>query len=69
MENNMLLLYRKGKYSIWAFGSTSGPSAWEFHVYGLMRDPRVCPSLSMACELLGIDPRPILRKAPFLARN
>lgn len=44
---------------------------WEFYVYGASRsgDPRVCPSLAMACELAGADPRPILSKAPFLSQD
>lgn len=42
---------------------------WEFYVYGTTRsgDPRVCPSLAMACELAGADPQPILSTAPFLS--
>lgn len=34
-----------------------------------MGDPRLCPSLAMACELAGADPRPILNKAPFLSQE
>lgn len=51
---------------IWASRDSYG---WDFFVYGLTvsGDPRVCPSLAMACELVGIDPRPILNIAPFLS--
>ena len=51
---------------IWANHESYG---WDFFVYGLTEsgDPRVCPSLAMACELEGSDPRPILNIAPFLS--
>jgi len=53
---------------IWANRESYG---WDFFVYGLTEsgDPRVCPSLAMACELVGIDPRPILNIAPFLSQT
>ena len=53
---------------IWASCESYG---WDFFVYGLTRsgDPRICPSLGMACELAGADPRPILATAPCLAHQ
>jgi len=57
---------------IWACREDHGHGpVWSFVVYGLTRsgDPRNCPSLAMACELVGADPRPILRTAPFLSQE
>lgn len=57
---------------IWASCENYGHgSVWEFHVYGTTHsvDPRVCPSLAMACEIAGADPRPILNTAPFLSQE
>lgn len=53
---------------IWANRESYG---WDFFVYGLTEsgDPRVCPSLAMACELVGTDPRPILNIAPYLSQT
>ena len=53
---------------IWASRESYG---WEFFVYGLTEsgDARVCPSLAMACDLVGTDPRPILNIAPFLSQT
>ena len=53
---------------IWANRESYG---WEFFVYGLTAsgDPRVCPSLAMACELAGTDPLLILNTAPFLSQS
>ncbi len=53
---------------IWANRESYG---WDFFVYGLTEsgDPRVCPSLAMACELVGTDPRKILNIAPFLSQT
>jgi len=53
---------------IWANRESYG---WDFFVYGLTEsgDPQVCPSLAMACELVGTDPRPILNIAPFLSQT
>jgi hypothetical protein len=53
---------------IWASRESYG---WEFFVYGLTEsgDARVCPSLAMACDLVGTDPRPILNMAPFLSQT
>lgn len=53
---------------IWANREGYG---WEFFVYGLTEsgDARVCPSLAMACDLAGADPRPILNIAPFLSQT
>lgn len=59
-----------GKRQIWASVENYGAGeVWEFMVYGLTNsgDPRTCPSLGMACELLSIDPTPILATCPTLA--
>lgn len=59
----------RSRIQIWATCENYGHGpAWEFLVYGLTRsgDPRICPSLAMACELVGVDPRPLLVLAPFL---
>ncbi len=55
---------------IWASREDYGHGpVWEFHVYGLTNsgDMRTCPSIGMAFELVGADPRPVLEIAPFLA--
>ena len=60
------------KKQIWASKTDHGKGpVWEFFVYGLYRsnDPRVVPSLGMACELLGVDPRPILEVCPCLGES
>lgn len=60
------------RIQIWAVREDYGHGpVWEFHVHGLTRsgDPRICPSLAMACELAGTDPRPILDIAPFLSER
>ena len=57
---------------IWAVREDYGHGpVWEFHVHGLTRsgDPRICPSLAMACELAETDPGPILDIAPFLSER
>jgi len=57
---------------IWACCEDYGHGpVWEFHVHGTTRsgDPRICPSLAMACEIAGADPRPILNTAPFLSQE
>jgi hypothetical protein len=57
---------------IWASCEDYGHGpVWEFHVHGTTRsgDPRICPSLAMACEIAGADPRPILNTAPFLSQE
>ena len=57
---------------IWACCEDYGHEpVWEFHVHGTTRsgDPRICPSLAMACEIAGADPRPILNTAPFLSQE
>ena len=58
------------RIQIWAVREDYGHGpVWEFHVHGLTRsgDPRIGPSLAMACELAGTDPTPILDIAPFLS--
>jgi hypothetical protein len=60
------------RIQIWAVRDDYGHGpVWEFHVHGLTRsgDPRVCPSLAMACELARTDPRPILDIGPFLSER
>ena len=60
------------RIQIWAVREDYGHGpVWEFHVQGLTcsGDPRICPSLAMACELAGTDPRPILDTAPFLSER
>ncbi|GAB4227710.1 MAG: hypothetical protein Kow0032_07110 [Methyloligellaceae bacterium] len=59
-----------GREQIWVSVEDYGHGrVWEFHVYGVMQngDPVVCPSIGMACEKIGADPRPILEIAPGLA--
>lgn len=58
---------KDGSRQIWASVENYGQGrVWEFLVYGITRDPRSCPSLAMACELLDVDPRPILELCPSL---
>lgn len=42
---------------------------WEFYVSGVTQsgDARCVPSVGMAFELLGADPRPVLEAYPMLA--
>lgn len=61
-----------GREQIWACAEDYGQGkVWEFHVYGLMQsgDARTCPSLGMACELIGVDPRPIREACHPLLEN
>lgn len=39
------LIYRNGPVEIWAVSESHGT---DYYVYGVLRDPVVCPSLSMA---------------------
>lgn len=60
------------RQQIWAAVEDYGKGrVWEFHVHGVYRsgDPRVCPSLSMACDILGISPLPILALCPALGNE
>jgi hypothetical protein len=62
----------QSRVQIWAFRETHGHGpVWEFLVYGLITsgDPKAYPSLAMACEAIGADPRPILETAPFLSSS
>lgn len=55
---------------IWASIENFGKGEiWEFSVYGLRvsGDPVTAPSLRMACELLDVDPLPILANCSHLA--
>ena len=68
----MFLIYDadNSKTQIWAAREECGHGpVWDFHVYGMTNsgDPRICPSIGMAFELVGADPRPALEVAPFLA--
>lgn len=47
----MRLLRKVGKIEIWVARESYGD---EFYVYGVLRDPIVCPSWGMACEKAGI---------------
>jgi len=42
----MILIEKHGDIEIWHDAMTD-----EYYVYGVMRDPRVCPSLGMAREV------------------
>lgn len=44
----MRLLFKNGPIEIWAVTEAWGT---EYYVYGVMSDPRVCPSLGMAYEV------------------
>jgi hypothetical protein len=44
----MTLIYKVGYVEIWAVRETHGV---DYYVYGVTRDPRVCPSLAMAYEV------------------
>lgn len=44
----MTLIYKRGKVEIWA---VSEPWGTDYYVYGILSDPRVCPSLGMAYEV------------------
>lgn len=60
----------EGREQIWVSVEDYGRGkVWEFYVHGatLNGDPVVCPSIGMACEKIGADPRPILALAPQLA--
>ena len=54
-----------GRRQIWA---AREPHGWDFYVYGLTAsgDPRIASTLGAACDLLGVDARPILDAAPCL---
>jgi hypothetical protein len=51
---------------IWA---SRKEDCWTFFVHGpnSSGDPQICQSFYEACELAGIDTKPILALAPFLA--
>ncbi len=62
----------QSRVQIWAVRETYGHGpVWEFLVYGLTQsgDPKVYPSLAMACEIVGAHPQPILETAPFLSSS
>lgn len=44
----MTLIFKAGAIEIWAVTETWGT---DYYVYGLTRDPRVCPSIGMAFEV------------------
>jgi hypothetical protein len=44
----MELIYKRGNVEIWAVQEAWGT---DYYVYGVMADPRVCPSLGMAREV------------------
>ena len=44
----MKIIFKQGRIEIWAVNETWGTDYW---VYGVARDPRVCPSLGMAREV------------------
>lgn len=44
----MRLIYKRGAVEIWAVAESWGTDYW---VYGISRDPRVCPSIGMAREV------------------
>lgn len=44
----MALIFKNGDVEIWAVTEVHGT---DYYVYGVTRDPRVCPSLSMAREV------------------
>lgn len=44
----MQLIFKQGQIEIWAVSEAWGMDYW---VYGVSRDPRVCPSLGMAREV------------------
>lgn len=65
----MYLIYdaKAGREQIWVAVEDYGKGrVWEFYVHGITSDPRVVPSLNMACELLGADSAPILAICPQL---
>jgi hypothetical protein len=71
---HMFLIHdaNRSRVQIWAFREDHGHGpVWEFLVYGLTAsgDPKAYPSLAMACEAVGTDPRPILDTAPFLSSS
>jgi len=41
----MILVFKSGKVEIWQVREAYG---FDFYVYGVTRDPIVCPSLDMA---------------------
>ncbi len=43
----MKLVFKNGAVEIWAVTETNGV---DYYVYGVTRDPIVCPSLGMARE-------------------
>lgn len=58
------------KQQIWVSAEDYGyGKCWEFHVHGLYDsgDLRTCPSIGMACGLIGADPREIIDIYPTLA--
>jgi hypothetical protein len=47
----MKLLRKVGRIEIWQVSESYG---FDYYVYGVLRDPIVCPSFGMACEKAGI---------------
>lgn len=47
----MTLVFKAGKIEIWQASESYG---FDFYVYGVTRDPLVCPSLSMARARAGV---------------
>lgn len=44
----MRLIFKEGKVEIWEMQERYGP---DYYVFGLLNDPRICPSISMAREV------------------
>lgn len=44
----MWLIFKNGPIEIWEVSESHG---FDYYVYGITRDPRICPSLGMAHEV------------------
>ena len=62
---------KNGRQQIWVSVEDYGHGkVWEFYVYGAgTSDSRTVPSIGMACELIGADPRPLIAACPALAND
>lgn len=60
------------KQQIWVSVEDYGRGpVWEFYVHGLNNGGRLrtVASIGMACELIGVDPRPLIAACPSLAND
>lgn len=57
---------KNGRQQIWV---SVVDGAWQFHVHGAGRDIRVADRIEAACDLIGADPKPMLKACPAFANE